>query len=143
MTTVVYRDGVMAGDQRVTAGSTRDSSTRKVYRRKDGCVLGGCGAASIVQRFVSWFLAGEKGPAPSLGDKDDDAQILVVRSPDVVEFYDRFGWHPISGKFFAIGSGSDVAFGALEMGASARKAVAIAARRDVNTGDGVAWVKLG
>lgn len=143
MTTVVYRNGVMAADRRVTSGHTRDSRMRKVAKRYDGALIGFCGVASICQRYANWFLTGEKGAAPSLGtNSDDDGHVLIVRPNGKVEFHDRFGWHPISGPYFAIGSGSDIAFGALEMGASARKAVAIAARRDTNTGDGVTWVKL-
>jgi hypothetical protein len=73
---------------------------------------------------------------------DEDADVIIVRPNGQLEYHDRYGWHKINGEFFAMGSGSELAYGALEMGASARKAVSIASKRDTNTGSKVSWVKL-
>lgn len=142
MTTIAYRDGVMAGDRRATDGDLAWAEMRKVFRRRDGCLIGGCGNTTILQRYVDWFLDGERGFKPGLGVKDEDAEFLVVRQSGRVEFHDRNGVHGLQGRFFAIGSGSSAALGAMYMGATARQAVKAASRFDVNTGEGMHVVQL-
>ena len=142
MTTIAYRDGVMAGDRKVTEGDFAWAEMRKVFRRRDGCLIGGCGNTTILQRYVDWFVDGERGFKPSLGVKDEDAEFLVVRANGKVEFHDRNGVHQLQGKFFAVGSGCTAALGAMAMGATARQAVRVASRYDVNTGCGMHVVEL-
>lgn len=139
MTTIVYRDGVLAGDRLLSVGTVRDSYLRKVHkRRRDGALVGGAGTSSQLQTAFNWFLSGEEGPRPSLGP----CELIIVRPDGVVEYHDRHGSHRMDGWFFAIGSGAEVAYGAMEMGATARQAVEIAARRDANTSPEMNWVKL-
>lgn len=139
MTTICYRDGVLAGDRLLSIGTVRDSHMKKVYRRRrDGALIGGAGTSSQLQTAFDWFLAGEDGPRPFLGP----CELIVVRPEGTVEYHDRHGSHVMHGQFFAIGSGAEIAYGAMEMGATARKAVEIAARRDANTSPEMNWVKL-
>lgn len=139
MTTICYRDGVLAADRLLSVGTIRDSYLRKVHkRRRDGALIGGAGTSSQLQTAFNWFLAGEEDPRPFLGP----CELIIVRPTGLVEYHNRHGSHPMAGNFFAIGSGSDVAYGALEMGASARKAVEIAARRDAGTSPEMNWVRL-
>jgi ATP-dependent protease HslVU (ClpYQ) peptidase subunit len=57
----------------------------------------------------------------------------MVREEDTCVFIlDGLGFpFPVKGKFFAVGSGGDFAYGALGMGASAVEAVKIGCRFDV------------
>lgn len=143
MTTIAYRDGVLAADKRTTSGGTFSGTMRKIHRRKsDGALCGGCGHVPLIQGWQEWFCAGERGKPPSLGDKDESAQIIVVRANGQVEFFTHLGRERVHDTFFAIGSGADLAFGAMEFGASARQAVAVAQRRDIHSGNGVSWVAL-
>lgn len=143
MTTLVYRDGILAADRACSAGSRYEAQVRKVWRRSDGALVGGCGRYSLIARWVEWFLAGERGRAPSLGDADDaDADMLTIRPSGLVTFHERFGHMHIKAPFYAMGSGADFAYGALEMGANARQAVRVASRRDNNSGGGINWVSL-
>lgn len=142
MTTIVYRDGILAADRACSQGSRFEGSVRKVWRRRDGHLIGGCGRYSIICRYVEWFLGGERGRAPSLGEQDNDADMLIVRPSGLVLFHDSCGAMTVKAPFYAMGSGVDFAYGAMEMGATARQAVRIASRRDNNSGGGVNWVSL-
>lgn len=128
MTTIAYRDGALAADRATKMGAVQAYQTAKINQREDGAMIGGCGIGSVSAAFRRWFMDGEAGDRPSLGvTDDDDAQLIVVRPNGVVEIHDRHGWAEISGPFFALGSGFEVALGAMAMGASAERAVQIAA----------------
>lgn len=139
VTTVVYFDGVLAADRLCAAGSRREGMVRKIAKRKsDGALIGGCGSVSIVSEYIDWFLKGERGKSPSLGEDDKhDAEMIVVRPGRKVYLYDRTGKYQLKAKAIAMGSGCEYAYGALEMGAGAIEAVKIAIRRDAYSGGGV------
>ncbi len=143
MTTVAYRDGVMAADRAISTNALVGTA-RKVWRRKqDGALLGMSGSWAVVQKWSEWFLAGERGPAPPLGpNEDSSAHALLVRPEGAVEWHYSSGKATFEAPYYAIGSGSDFAMGAMAVGASARQAVAAAARHDPHTGGGVQFVKL-
>lgn len=135
MTTIAYRDGVMAADSRFTedseAGGTRLGRCEKLYRREHAIVgLAGESAPGLV--FLDWY---DKGAAiadrPELlvhGEADFSA--LVLRA-DGLYSYDKWcRGEKVLNKFWAIGSGAKAALGAMEHGASAAEAVKIACRID-------------
>lgn len=63
MTTIAYRDGVMAADTLTTWGNSRDGYVSKIAKR--GSVLAaGSGSMAHVQRFLDWFRTGMKGDPP-------------------------------------------------------------------------------
>lgn len=134
MTTIVYRDGVMAGDRRVSSGSVVEHETTKVHRRSDGTLIGIAGTSTDGWAFVLWMLSGEpEGQRPSM-DKDSQFEALVARPDGRVEWHNKAGLMPAEGPHFAIGSGRQFALGALDMGASVERALEIAVRRDCFTG---------
>ena len=143
MTTIAYKDGVMAAD-RAISGNGHVGTARKVHRRKsDGALVGGCGDVATIQRWFEWFLAGERGAAPNLGTDDESASmILVVRTTGKVEEYGRYGKCLYEAPYYALGSGADYALGAMAFGASARQAVAAATKHDHHTGYGIQYVQL-
>lgn len=143
MTTVAYKDGVLAADRAISANG-HIGATRKVNRRKsDGALIGWCGTVSVCQKWAEWFLAGERGTAPGLGSDDESAsQVIVVRPDGSVEQYDRYGRAVYDAPYYAIGSGTDYALGAMAFGATARQAVAAAMKHDHMTGSGVQYVFL-
>lgn len=143
MTTVAYKNGVMAAD-RAISGSGHIGTARKVWKRKsDGALVGGCGTVSVIQKWAEWFLTGERGNSPGLGsDEDSASQMMVVRPNGTVENHDRYGRAVFEAPYYAIGSGTDYALGAMAFGASARQAVASSMKHDHCTGVGVQHVKL-
>lgn len=138
MTTVAYKDGVLAADRRVTFGAVKDAFSTKIARGQNG-LIGVAGALTLSRRALRWFVEGETSerPAFSLGDKI--AQAIIVRPSGALEFHDDAGWAQIetSQPYYALGTGAEFAYGAMASGASAVEAVEIASRFDLQSGDGV------
>lgn len=132
MTTIIYRDGVMAGDTAVFDRGTYCGETRKVFRNEAGALLGVCGCMSALAQLRDWFMAGADGDPPEL--KDQDSEGLLIR-PDGVAEWIGAGRKRIemAGAYFAIGSGFHVAMGALAAGAPAIRAAEIACDLDNHT----------
>jgi 20S proteasome alpha/beta subunit len=138
MSVVVYRDGIMASDSRVSEDDVVWGHTPKIMRLSSGCLLGYTGDADA--RFIIKLLDKVKTPSKiptsvklKSFDKVDSEVLLVFPSGE--------GWFIVAGKegeaipaltmgdFTAIGSGSHFALGALEHGATAIQAVRIACKR--------------
>jgi ATP-dependent protease HslVU (ClpYQ) peptidase subunit len=66
MTTIAYRDGVMAADTQATWSDTV-SRVHKLHRLPCGGVMAGCGTYPEVLRAVEWVKAGRKGKPPKVG----------------------------------------------------------------------------
>jgi ATP-dependent protease HslVU (ClpYQ) peptidase subunit len=145
MTTIVYRDGVMAADSRAYSGDKHPIGAKtKIHRLGDGTLFGcsssNVGADSILRRWV------ESGCQPPQGSdlKPDSFELLIVRkSGDVFYAHDNLDLTgPLTAEFHSIGSGNQYAMGALSMGADAVRAVEIAAQCDVWTGGPITQLKL-
>ena len=133
MTTIAYKDGVIAYDSRVTRGSLIDHDDyEKLIHRQGHCFLitgSGCDFSTLIDEFF-----GAKS-----GRKPLDAVALVVTNGGLCQV----GHDAESGFWmddvwmdrpFAIGSGRDFALAAMDMGASGKEAVEAAAKRDIYTG---------
>lgn len=134
MTTIVYRDGVMASDSRAFAGYNAAWGKKSKIRRMDDGTLVGVSAnvPGLGEAIIDWYAAGAIfADAP----KTTDAKFtLLAVKPSGEAFLasDSFFLSgPITAPFFAIGTGEGAAHGAMHMGASAVQAVEIACRIDV------------
>jgi hypothetical protein len=138
MTTIAYRDGVLAADSLATSNGLRDDYGSKIW--KIGRVLvGACGDRAICLKFREWVANGLEGDSPFQG-KEDGNGIVVAPGGNVVCWGNHGPW-PVSTPFYSLGSGYQIAIGALEMGATASEAVEIAARHDTSTGGRVAELR--
>jgi hypothetical protein len=152
MTTVVFKDGVMACDSCYSYAGSVDTLSRKIYRLKSGGLLGQAGAndAREVMKLVEKVRNAREMPLHSkfMEIRLDFLGLLVLPSgrkfkiattfisPDNWDASlekEDFGAWEIEVPFAAIGSGCDVATGAMAAGANARGAVAIACRFDINS----------
>ena len=133
MTTIAW-DGVdLAADRRVSYGTMSDANTTKISKTKKG-LCGAAGNTAMCAAFRRWFESGEKGDPPVLAKDGESATACIIR-PDGSRFmYDAFGWYEVDPGPFALGSGWEVAMGALRNGASAPSAVKIASSIDGATG---------
>lgn len=142
MTTVVYRDGVLAADSLVTLGETKaHGNMRKISRIHDHLV-GIAGGVADCDEFIQWCKAGgaETGTEPPKGQY---GAIVVQPNGKVLEFEcGRCLPRMSKTKFYAIGSGAPYALAAMYAGASAVEAVKIAAKIDTNTGLPVKSLKI-
>ncbi|UTU08031.1 putative NTN hydrolase domain protein [Caulobacter phage C1] len=144
MTCIVYRDGVLACDSWVLDIWTKIGQFPKIAKRetRDGAILfAASGNSGHCKTFLDWgrgdgfadWVSGQYEP-PSLGEGDNTATGMVFM-PDgsCVRFDAGLPPYALQGPFFAIGSGSWVALGALEAGATAEQAVEAAIKWDVGT----------
>lgn len=140
MSTVVYKNGVMASDSRSHSGTPHPIGMRdKIWRHPSGGLFGICAGTHgdssqfknlIMEYHTLNFLDLHMLPSHFGG------QILAVSKEGRV-FYLSNGMGfvgPLRADFFAIGTGAAYAYGALAAGASPEEAVEIAISADVYSG---------
>jgi ATP-dependent protease HslVU (ClpYQ) peptidase subunit len=137
VTTIAYRAGVIAADRQVDSWM----NACKLFRLKDGSVLAGAGHFDEVIEVVAWFNAGcKEGTKPVLDDDPDNSTDFVLACPSGIAYWLTSPFLrrvEIKDPFYAIGSGAQVALGAMAAGATPKRAVEIACQFDQATGKGV------
>lgn len=137
MTTIAYRDGIMAGDSRATQGGTVMTNTqKKVFRTKDGCLFGYAGDREQGERLKQAIKAGKAAP------KLDNINALLVTPDGKMRFYEGQVWVEMKDPYTATGSGAPHALTAMDCGLGAVDAVRKACLRDPNSGGKVQSVEL-
>jgi hypothetical protein len=133
MTTVAYRDGVLAADTLSVSAGIPCRCT-KLFRLEDGSVCGFAGNVDAWRLFLAWLRHG--GEPPKFTDKDRESFHALVMHPDgrVDEWESERVAIPLEDPFYAIGSGSKAAVAAMHMGADAARAIEIAKLCDADTG---------
>lgn len=130
MTTIAYKDGVLAADTRATQGDTILMDVSKIDRDAFPPVAF-CGDLRVLQDFrrhQDWEqLPTEGWESLNTRGRLQDAQGVVLNIK--------------KGDFWAIGSGAHFALGAMAAGATPEEAVKIAARYDTGTNDTVEVVR--
>lgn len=140
MTTIVYRDGILASDRRAYAGDKKPIGTKtKIHRLEDGTLWGVSSGNVGADALLGRWLKGGCEVVESSDLKPENFELIVIR-PNGGIFYangnlDLTG--PLTAEYLAIGSGDHFAMGALAMGASAEVAVQIASNLDIWSGGGV------
>ncbi|WP_426314533.1 hypothetical protein ACN9MF_28345 [Methylobacterium fujisawaense] len=128
MTTIAYRDGVMAADSGSWMGDACHRWARKLARGPDGTLYGTAGHAAECEAFLAWVRAGCAGSAPRAREEDDgrgSSFVVLVAPPEGgVRIRTARGdeVYP-EAAYFAVGAGKEVCFGALFMGATAEQAL--------------------
>lgn len=134
----------MAADSRVTIhteeGGARVTRCIKIFRRRDA-VIGLAGESEPGLVFLDWYGTGKPAPAVLI-DAEADFTALVLTAKGLFEFGKYCMPEKILDKFWAVGSGSKVALGAMHMGASAERAVEIACLVDPYTAAPISVLKL-
>ena len=131
MTCIAYRAGVMVADSQATMGGLKMPCLPKITVA-GGRLIGAAGDASAINRFVAWF--GTDGKRPRLLKKEEFDAIVVDADGHADHWEEGMEPDRITMPFFAIGSGAELALGAMEMGATAEEAVAVAIKWDANCG---------
>jgi 20S proteasome alpha/beta subunit len=140
MTTIAYKDGVVAYDSRRTGGSTIVDDDYEKRFEQDGVSFFITGSVSDSPRLIAAYF-GEKQESPV------ECSGLVVCEGKL----SRIGYDTNSGLWneplpldrpYATGSGCDHAWTAMDMGATAAEAVKMAKKRDAGTGGKVRTFKL-
>lgn len=146
MTTVAYRNGIIAADMQAGNGS-RAARFHKIGRNKGGSLIGACGDAPLVYALIKWFVEGEQGQMPAtygkFGDDNCDVHALLIRADRSLYRIEPAGFFRFEAEYCALGSGSNYALGAFAAGADARTAVHCATIHDLHTGMGIEQLELG
>jgi hypothetical protein len=140
VTTIAYRDGIMAGDTLVADEEVRfPCHERKVHRLRDGSLIGLCGDLAQTQAFMGWLRRGMPGECPPF-DKSD---AMIVRPDRVLIFCEGGRFSTLSGvPYVALGSGRLLALGCLWHGGTAVEAVRAGIAHDIASGGKVHTVRL-
>ena len=147
MTTIAFRDGIIAADSQETHTNGRITECKKLFL-VDGKIIGTAGDSYTGRIFVDWFERGarmEDVPDLSHVTSDEDFECLVIEDKDNVYTINRFfqKYHvEMPDGFYAIGWGSSYAMAAMDMGADAKKAVQISAKYDAYTGGKIKTMKV-
>lgn len=132
MTTIAYKDGIIAYDSRATAGDVILDDEYEKSMDYEGAKFFLAGAISDFEKFVECFVHDRK---PS---KDMDVSAFVVFDNTLWKAaVDNVGlWkHRLDlNKTYAIGNGEQFALAAMDLGRSAKDAVQAAIKRDTKTG---------
>ena len=129
MTTIAYRDGILAADRLVTVNTHRDGYVTKIAKR--GSMLAAVsGSLPIGLKFLDWFKRGlPAGEEPDMSGGNDEKYGTTgyLFTPDGwILGFSNLGWSKRRADYYALGSGADYCYGALAMGATAEQAVAAA-----------------
>jgi ATP-dependent protease HslVU (ClpYQ) peptidase subunit len=136
MTTIVadVENGLMASDSRVGHGANSFRSVKLFEVGKE--LIGVSGNLSNAMKFVDWYAAGcDTDSEPAFEGEGFDA--LVLDGARLMAWDDSMVPMRVLEPFYAIGSGSQAAMGAMLAGATAEKAIEIAAKLDSNTDSNV------
>lgn len=129
MTTIAYRDGILAADTQMAADDLRCGEASKIMRQ-GRLLIGFCGKLSNFEAFRSWLVGGMEGRFRSEGG---NVFILPPSGPAIVWGDGDYPWRETS-DFWALGSGERIAIGAMDAGATAEDAVRAAIRWDTSSG---------
>lgn len=135
MTTIAYRRGVVAADSMASSGDTKSKTTKLFLLPK--LIVGCCGHLGFGLIFVDWLRAGAreaKRPSWKGTIADVSFSAIVLSRNGCVVWDEYLRPMPLEDEFTAIGSGADVALGAMHMGATAYQAVEAAIRFNAFTG---------
>lgn len=142
MTTIAYRNGIMAADTQVSTGDVNDCFITKLAKNKKGDIAGAGGPLGYKYKFLKWFKSGEKGKPPSCVDESAGFEGVIVRKSGKIEIYDQEVKSTIRCNYYAFGSGNHLALGAMANGATAKQAVKAAIKHDVYSGGKITKLKL-
>lgn len=138
MTTIAYKDGVLAADTLITANGMICGYAKKIWRA-GRLLIGGAGSDAVTNTFRDWVKDGMSGDHPL---KKDIGNLFIVKPDGLTVMWCDDGPFLMKETFWALGSGEEVAMGAMAAGASARKAVQLACARDTRSGGDVTVLKL-
>lgn len=139
MTTIAYKDGVLASDTLGTSGGLRDCNRIQKVHKVGPLLVAGAGASALCARFTEWVRAGMKGDSPWTGNEGGNS--LIIMPDDTILVFGMNGPWRVKQPVYAMGSGESLALGAMAAGASAEQAVEIAMRYDIYSGGEIRTVR--
>lgn len=135
MTTIAYKDGVMAADRQVSNELYLQKSHSVKIQDIDGMLVGTCGNCIGGNMFMAWFRDEvNDDEAIDLFESDADYEAIVVDEEGIWIYDHLLNREKIDMPYYAVGSGSKVAMALMEAGHDAETAVRIAMNHDLYSG---------
>lgn len=148
MTTIAYKDGIIAADSQVSLGSLICNNDFNKVQRFDSQEFGSVyvGAAGTLSHicemfdFIATLFSGEEPDAIKFGSEHFQVVMLTedgeLKEGLLTESSTNILWIDCE-QPYAIGSGSHIAIGAMAAGSTAEEAVKLASKHDCYTNDNV------
>ncbi|MDB5612046.1 MAG: CcrSwift [Bradyrhizobium sp.] len=135
MTTIAYRDGVLAADTGMTIGDSRIGRVTKIVRGPNGNLGGAAGSCGYAQKFREWVAGGEQDSPPEPKEKENSFSDkgVVFRRDGTIDVHEVNGRFSCCANYYAFGSGRPEALGAMFAGADAETAIRAAIEHDSGT----------
>lgn len=126
MTTIAFKDGYISADSNTTVGNIFGGTTKKIKIIGD-IIIACAGSSRQATQFYEWV---EDGMIKKDRVKLDSMRALVYRQGKIWVMERDCILFRTKAPFFAIGSGSELASGAMQFGATAEEAVKVACKLD-------------
>lgn len=143
MTTIAWRDGVLCADKKASQDGSAYKTT-KLFRTKTHA-LAFAGDLGMGLLFVKWWKGGREGECPlalEMGQDDTTSVLVMNLDTGVCAQWESPGVAiAIEDSFCAVGSGQDLAVGAMSFGATAIEAVECACEWDNSSGLGYNYAR--
>lgn len=141
MTTIVFRDGLMACDTQHTYDETKFFGVKKIEGGQNS-VMGIAGASRFAHCAFEWWRSVDENEATDVHEWHlqrqllaEDIVMLVAHKSQGIFRLDCTGRATqIHDKYAALGTGAQAALGAMAMGATAVQAIDVAIKYDLYTG---------
>lgn len=147
MTTVVFRDGVMAADSRGNDTQVGACRLQKIFRKKfkgKEHLIGVCGFYEAALLFIDWYGTNNQAIFDRLGklSSDDDFGVMIWTGRKLLYADRLMRINHCLEDYWAIGSGAGHAITALDCGKTAAQAVQMAIKRDIHSGGRIVTARL-
>lgn len=148
MSTIAYRNGLMAADTQSTRGTEASYGARKLYRT-ERFLVGFCGRYCLTFPFLAWVRDADQRTdvqpedlhtiLPDLkdtlkGSEDEIEALIADKMGRIWTVWSNGFANPIHRTFAATGSGADWANGAMAVGGTSYQAVEAACAFDIHSG---------
>lgn len=130
MTTIAYKDGILAADTQLTTGNIK-GLCRKIEIYPAGEVVAAAGLAVDGFAFQEWYHSEKKKKRPKFGK---GFELFMIKVDGSTVFYeDDCIEMPMVDPIYSNGSGFAIAKAAMLMGLSSKEAVKLAGQVEINT----------
>lgn len=143
MTCIAWDGKTLAADKRADLGYP---ATVCKIRKINGSLVGGSGDFANLISLYKWFENGcdvNGWPDCQKDEKRWTTMLVITPEKKIFKYEQEPVPFEIEDKFVVIGSGKLAALPVLAMGGSAKEAVEMAIRFDINCGNGVDTLELG
>jgi hypothetical protein len=132
----------MASDSQITNGKMADGSVKKMWRLPDGSLVGVCGDWEHCQEFVRDLQLAMKDLASVQDNVYKNVDAIRVDGKHIWCYDGNMAPYKLQDKWATLGTGGDVAKGAMIMGATPLQAVRAAKKVDTRTGGRITQLRV-